>query len=444
MSRPFYVYPRNNGIFYAELIDQHGSRVWRSTRSRDKTEAAAIIGGWLKEGVPVAMGKAKKPLKEALQYKQVLKYLNDGDIEEAQALEMVNALKNRGLVSIGISQGKKGQQGLIDFLYDFWDYEKSVYLEDRRAHGKTITKRTCQQSKNGINAYWKPYFENKTILQITKQELRAFGLELSKRLAGKTVNNILHIGNRALRWAHSEKMIPENITEGIGGFVGGGKKRDILTEGEIKNLFQKENWNDQMAYSASMLAYTTGLRNGEIRALRKINIGDKAFNIDGEIVYLLQIKNSWNDVDGLKLPKNNEEGTVYLLPEIRDKLFALLAENPYTDIETNERFIFWGLNKDRPCGGQRLLKGLHYAIDKAGIELKDRKIDLHSFRHANGTKLYKETGDIRKVAKSLRHKSLKMTEHYTDHSDDDEVAAMGASVAGKFSNILNFPAVKGA
>jgi len=82
---------------------------------------------------------------------------------------------------------------------------------------------------------------------------------------------------------------------------------------------------------------------------------------------------------------------------------------------------------------------LHYAIEKAGIDLAGRKIDLHSFRHENGTSLLKKTNDIRKVAKSLRHKSLKMTEHYTNHQDEQEIAAMGAVAAETFKNIVSFP-----
>jgi hypothetical protein len=46
-------------------------------------------------------------------------------------------------------------------------------------------------------------------------------------LAGKTVNNIMHIAATALKWAYLEKIIPEDITSGLGGFAGGGKRRGL-------------------------------------------------------------------------------------------------------------------------------------------------------------------------------------------------------------------------
>ena len=154
---------------------------------------------------------------------------------------------------------------------------------------------------------------------------------------------------------------------------------------------------------------------------------------------MLYVRHGWNFLDGLKTTKNGEEGTVHLLPEIRNLLLALLENNPYLDIEKEKRFIFWGIKKDRPCGAQRLLKGLRNAIEKAEINIAGRKIDLHSFRHENGTVLVKKTGDLRKVSKSLRHKSLKMTEHYTNHVNEEDIADMGAVAAEVFSGILSLP-----
>ena len=447
-DRRFYLYPRN-GIYYAEILDpETGVKIsYRSTRTGNRDEAAAIVGRWLAEGIPTK--DRVKPVKEAADFSSVLKFLKTGDIDETEALEIAQALKNRGLLTMGVFPGTQGKQRFIQFLRDFWNYESSVYLEDRRAHGKNITRRTCRQAQNMIDKDWESYFGDKTVAEIARQDLRKFGISLKKRLAGKTVNNVLHVGLAALRWGYREKMIPENITEGLGGFTGGGRKRDIFTEKETEKLFNEKHWKDKTAYAAALLAATSGLRNGEIRALRGADVGDKLYTVktengDTQGVYMLYVRHGWNYLDTLKPTKNEEEGTVHLLPQVRDKLLELLEENPYTEIEKAERFLFWGIKKDRPCGAQRLLNGLHYAMKQAEIELGGRNIDLHSFRHENGTVLLRKTKDIKKVAKSLRHKSLKMTEHYTDHVDLEEVAAMGAVAADTFKKILRFAGKKGA
>jgi hypothetical protein len=70
MARSFYLYQRKNGVFYAEFLSGNGDRIlYRSTKSRDKVEAAAIVGRWLTDGVSVKKSRAKKTLKAAVDFK---------------------------------------------------------------------------------------------------------------------------------------------------------------------------------------------------------------------------------------------------------------------------------------------------------------------------------------------------------------------------------------
>jgi integrase len=454
MGRSFYLYPKN-GTYNAEIIDpETGVTIcYRTTGTKSRDEAMLIVAGWLRDGIPLRKkGRTpiyKKPEVQTVEavagLATILKCIEiTSDLDQSGALEIAHALKRRGLLTLAVSPAMHGRQKFIDFLRDFWDFNKSPYFEDLRMRGKSITQRTCRNAKNIIEKHWQPYFNDKTLGEITRADLRKLGRSMRDELAGKTINNIISIGTKALRWAYREKMIPEDVTLDLGGFSGGSKKRDIFSTEETEKLFIEKNWVDKMAYAAALLALTTGLRNGEIRALRGEDIGDKLYSVKAENgithnVYMLYVRHGWNFLDGLKTTKNGEEGTVHLLPEIRNLLLTLLENNPYLDIEKEKRFIFWGIKKDRPCGAQRLLKGLRNAIEKAEINVSGRKIDLHSFRHENGTVLVKKTGDLRKVSKSLRHKSLKMTEHYTDHVDEEDIADMGAVAAEAFNNILKLP-----
>jgi integrase len=424
MARHFYLYPRKTGIYYVEFIDISGTKIWKSTRCKNRDEAAAVVGRWLIEGVPVIKGKTKKPLQAAADFKSAMKFIYDGDIDENQALEIAYALKTRDLLAVGISPSARGKQGFINFLFNFWDYDNSLYLRDKRAHGKDITRRTCIEAKRSIKRNWQPYFGNKSLIEITRNDIRNFGLELRTHLAGKTVNNVIHFGTTALKWAHREKMIPEDITAGIGGFSGGGKKRDILTGAEIEKLKNIKYWDNQKAYVAFMLAITSALRSGEIRALKREDIGEN----------ILYVRNGYNSIDGIKAPKNGEERTVYLLPEVRELLINLLHENPCMN-EPDKHLIFFGnVDPQRPCGGGFFVKWLKRAIGKAGIDITGRKIDFHSCRHYVITKWADKTGDLRQAARIAGHKDLKQTARYSDHIEEAEIAEMGKRAA----NILQF------
>jgi integrase len=76
-------------------------------------------------------------------------------------------------------------------------------------------------------------------------------------------------------------------------FAGSVKKRGVLTETEVETIFSKVIWDDKRAYIANLTACTTGLRLGEVLALRRSVIGDDT----------LDVSYSWSCIDGLKRPE---------------------------------------------------------------------------------------------------------------------------------------------
>ena len=86
-------------------------------------------------------------------------------------------------------------------------------------------------------------------------------------------------------------------------------------------LFAKP-WEDGAAMAANLLSGTTGMRQGEVLAIRGGDIGEGVLNV----AY------SWSVEDGLKSPKNGERRKVPLLLEVRAALLAVMAGNPHTDV----------------------------------------------------------------------------------------------------------------
>ena len=127
-------------------------------------------------------------------------------------------------------------------------------------------------------------------------------MELNEKQKGRLVDVLTDRGD------------PEvNPAIGLRKFSGTSKKRDILNQEEVKQLFSSK-WDDERSRIGNLLAMTTGLRAGEVVALRKEDIRRDT----------LMVRHSWSFSDGLKAPKNGDERVVPLLPQIKTELLKLL------------------------------------------------------------------------------------------------------------------------
>ncbi|MDR1420605.1 MAG: site-specific integrase [Treponema sp.] len=220
-------------------------------------------------------------------------------------------------------------------------------------------------------------------------------------------------------------MISVNPADGLLRFSGESKKRGVLTPQEAALVFGA-TWNDNRAYTANLLAITTGLRSGEVLALRKSDIG-----ISENILY---IRHSWAYTDGLKSPKNGEERKIPLLPEVREHLMELLKENPH---EGDDPFIFYGASQDKPMCNRLMLEGLKEACRAAGIEPAGRGIVFHSHRHYYAARMA-DRMTAEQVSRITGHKSKAVFEEYADHIITENLEAAGAIGAEVFGNIIGF------
>jgi integrase len=117
-----------------------------------------------------------------------------------------------------------------------------------------------------------------------------------------------------------------------------------------------------------MLASVTGIRSGEILALRFQDIGHDC----------LYVRGAWGEIDGLKLPKNNKPRTIELpFPDLLHRLIDLAQRNPWG--VSPDSFIFWTEYKaDIPMCGRAFIDGLRIALVKTGFsEIEANKYDFH-------------------------------------------------------------------
>jgi integrase len=424
--RRYYLHTRYNGIFYAELVTERGLKLSaRSTGTKNRDEALMIIADWLKGGIPAGRKRKPKPVELAAGLPVILKAIRQADLDTEEAMTIVSALRERELVDFGTVKTGPGREKFISFLCRFWNPARSAYLKDKIAHGHRITQKYCREAAQKIERHWQPFFVDFSLNRVTRKELRDFSTSLhEKGLSSSTINNIMIVGTSALKWAFIERNIPIDPTEGLTTFTGERKSRDILTEDEIEALFRVE-WQDTRAYAAALLSLTTGTRSGEVRGIRKNDIGEA----------VLDVSHSWNDIEGLKCPKNGEPRRAPLLPEVRGLLLELLEETPHQDLENP--FVFYSDKPDRPCSAMLFLRNLKRAIKAAGINIAGRKIDFHSFRHIFASRMADRMA-ADKVARVTGHRSKAAAEIYQNHVTARILKEAGDEAAKEFDNVLRF------
>ena len=137
-------------------------------------------------------------------------------------------------------------------------------------------------------------------------------------LSASRKNVVIMAGTKPLRWAFSKGKIENDPTRGHILFSREERKRNILTPTAAAAIFRIV-WNDERAKLANILASVTGMRSGEILALRFQDLGPDC----------LYVRSSWNRADKTKLPKNNEIRTVEIpFPELMNELIEQAKRNP--------------------------------------------------------------------------------------------------------------------
>jgi len=151
-----------------------------------------------------------------------------------------------------------------------------------------------------------------------------------------------------------------------------------------------------------MLAAVTGMRCGEIQALRFQDLGADC----------LYVRGSWNNLDGIKPPKNNETRTVELpFPELMASMLDLARGNPWG--VAPDSFVFWSEAKsDVPMWGNVFLDGLRKALSQIGFSQDEAsKYLFHGWRHFYTSYMVNKL-DKKLLKSQTGHKTDVMLAHY--------------------------------
>ena len=463
---PFYLTKNEHGYYKACFVNPQTGIVTsaKSTHTKNKTEAMMIATDWYKNGVPKGTTNSRTPLiynqtlSSGLNLKNLITRLTDEEAAELHTLlcdrlniSQISQICESGNLNTSIqnktsvndtqvvhktlplknNQTSKPRIKLCEYLMNFWDFEKSEFIQRYIAHGNNMTKGHTKNMQSLVRNYWLPYFGEETFVdELDKTMLDDFFFFLyrEKGLKGGTVNKAINCGSRAMRYLFDNKKISENPMAGVERFNPNQLERGIPTESEVRALLDI-NWSNDVYKLAFKLGIFCGLRAGEVSGLR---VCDLDLNAD-----IIHVRHSWSDNDGLKCPKNSDIRDLPIDHSTLLELYEIAKQNPlFGDLS----FVFWSpVKPEQPYWRSYYIDGLYEALEKIGIseeQRKERNIVFHSLRHFCATVLA-QRADMKTVQAFMGHRTEAMSRHYSDHETQEKLNNMKNIMQVTWKEILS-------
>lgn len=306
----------------------------------------------------------------------------------------------------GFSSKKEAQAYEIEFLAKTgkdinmgFSIFIDIYMDDVRPQ---LKKSTMANKENIINTHIRPYFENKSLSEITSTDILQWQNSLLERRdeEGKgysptylrTIQNQLNaIFNHAVKYYDLPKS-PCVATKKMGK----SKSKEMLfwTKEEYFK-FAAAVIDKPLSYYAFQILFWTGIREGELLALTRAD-----FDLDNR---KLRINKTYQVIKTEKLitsPKTEKSNRVIELPkflcdEMEDYFESLYKIDPESRIfEVTSSYLH---------------KEMKRGADKAGV----KKIRIHDLRHSSCALLIELGYSPIQIAERLGHESVSITEKYS-------------------------------
>jgi site-specific recombinase XerD len=221
----------------------------------------------------------------------------------------------------------------------------------------------------------------------TAEDLRQFQLHLAGNgVSSKTINATI----TGLKFFFAVTLEDHQVLRKMSSVHEPRRLPVILTPEEVRRLLEAAS---SLKYKAALsTAYGAGLRASEVTHL-------KVSDIDSQRMVL-----------HIEQGKGSKDRNAMLSPA----LLTLLQQ--WWHVAQAERkmlkggWLFPGLNPVNPMSTRQLNRVFHTAVKVAGI---DKRVCLHSLRHAFATHLLEQKTDIRVIQVLLGHKQIETTALYS-------------------------------
>ena len=349
----------------------------------------------------------------------------------------------------------KSKKGLLDKLIKFYalgsdrDPSKMTYKELFFEWVDYKEKKYIKLSPGTFKKYKRDYksliagskIENVKLCELTKLKLEDLLIELiiDTKMNRSNFNNIYSYFNMSLKYAYLQDYIPKNIMDFVDKklplqHINDTYKDDslrILTSDQISLVLQsikehERKYPNYMPDYAIELAFLTGMRVGELAALKWTNINDESLHICLSEHRLDYDDGRYEKIIGL--PKNKKTRYFPMTPEIQKLLERIKSLNFYSP----EGYIF--INED---GHRYEASTISCACSRRGYEAGIEKVSIHRIRRTVSS-ILNEYLPSATVAYLLGHSpEVNLSYYVYDNKNLDEKLVAFHLVSEKFSKFSN-------
>jgi len=295
-----------------------------------------------------------------------------------------------------------------DYLVQFWDFEKSMYFRELETMGRDPQPEHVFEMQKLVERYYRSFFKTTLLCQVDGESLQEFivHLKIERGLSSNTVNLARNAAFVALKYAKRKKMIKYFDFDAVLRAGGKPKERGVLEKHEVEKLF-KVKWSSIRSRIAVLIALHTGMRLGEIRALRVCDIHENK----------IKVNHSWSKKNRLKCTKNKEMREIPIIPYLHNEIMAYIKQMQLFKLDS---LLLPGKNPEKPLDSVQIREDYYKVLNEIGIDEKTRKergIVFHSWRHLLAKNIVEKGGNKAIGMKILGHKTSRIFDHYASITD---------------------------
>lgn len=314
-----------------------------------------------------------------------------------------------------VDDRRKEEKLTLNFYAKDFFTEQSDYIINQRQKGRSQSASHIRNRQALLDNYILPKFGNMKLNQISAKNIDDWLLTVS--LSNQSKNHIISTLKSIFDFAVYSSVIEINQLQKLAKYANNSKVRDTFTASEINILFPSDNydkaikiWGDKRWTSFFTILAYTGARLGEVRALRWSDI-----SISNENCFI-SINKSLDSKNNVGSTKTGEIGLGYI-PK-----FAYIWLMKYKELIvplSSDSFLFTQANKEKPISNETANKAFKRALVRSQINVENRNIVPHSFRHTFVTLMRNGNISTDVVKCYTQHKNLKTMDRYTHKREED-------------------------
>ena len=323
-------------------------------------------------------------------------YSPDGERTVAHSTGKTTKTQARCYCAELLSQGLLYSNSGVNFgIYaaDFFG-DKSQWMADKIQAGQgkeqPVAKNTLKSYRHSLDAFLLPFFKNIKLADIKPSHIKKFRSTLiEKELSNSVINLSCTCLKIILSYAKADRLITNDPFASVPMMYVNAKSKSAFTIDELQKTFRKQ-WDSSERKIFSLVAAVTGMRIGEIYAIRKETLFSNYIDVKDQIID-----------NELRPVKDGEKRKVRICSQIHNMLQDCVRRNngyAFTEAQDTYRRAFYNY---------------------AGLDVEKRVetgLTFHSLRHFLNTYLLSNGISEIKVKCVLGHSSGKgsMTERYAN------------------------------